>query len=237
MRELALELRRLEVEEKRLELERARDLDPDERKHRREEIWSLKLDNAAKKRDGKWWRSGVLWVRAGLLVGWIAALVPVSIAVSQHFQELSEAREERLMAAIQETQDRVDQGSPMAALELLQYPKGPAYLVTAVQGVMSGADEVARTRAALTALRNGSVELTEGHRAHLRRQRDLGIEHLADVAADLDAGLQVERSSFLEHCEVNSEIRQLLGEDGELWEETRQTIETACDYVRTQEEE
>lgn len=227
MQALSIELRKLEVERQRLEFERARALDSTERRHRRQEVRALTLDNDSKERDGKFWRSGLFWTRAGLLVGWIAILVPVTISVREYWDQREKAESEAHLAAearrkatIQETIARFTAGSSTAALELAIYPEGLSFLVGEFRGVLTGADaegEIEKARATLTALRSSSIALNDGQRELLRAERDLGVEHLTEVAQRIASGNTADRDSFLSHCEINRGLRSLLGEDGELW--------------------
>jgi hypothetical protein len=235
LQELSVELRKLEVEQRRLELERVRALDSAERQHRRQEVRALRLANDAKEREGKFWRSGVFWTRAGLFVGWIAVLVPVTISLFQYWDQQAAALEEERRAAealrkaaLQETIARFIDGSSTAALELAIDPAGVSFLVGEFRGVVSEPEalqEIDNARASLLALRSSSIELTDGQRDLLRIQRDRGIDHLSEVAAKIADGQPADRDSFLSHCEINRQLRALLGEDGDRWNEHGAEIE------------
>lgn len=244
---LSIELRKLEVERQRLELERARALDEVERDNRRAQVHATELDNRVKERELARTSSGVRWERVGLLVAWLATLVPVTISVYEYWDQREEAATEarlaaqaRRKAAIQETIARFTAKSSTAALELAIYPEGVSLLVGELRGVMTGPGaegEIEKARATLTALRSSSIELTDGQRDLLRVERDRGVDHLAEVAPRIASGGPADRESFLSHCEINRRLRSLLGEDGDLWKAWGSEIERVWKNLERQGQE
>lgn len=232
---LMAELRRMEVdlEHRKLELSRAQSLDEVEKRYRRQEVRALRLDNDAKKRehDSKWYKQGAFWTRAGLLVAWIAALVPVWISVNQYWDGLAKAAvEERRVAAaerktaIQDTARRFSEGATPAAFELSLYPEGVSILVGQLQWGSEGPiteEEIEKARAALIALQSASTELTDDQRELLRQEREQLLVRLEELARRWEGGQDRvgEQEAFLAQYEVHRRLRRLLGDEGDGWTE------------------
>ena len=231
LQKLSADLRRMEVERMDLELNRARALDEVERDYRKEQVEALKLENRAKSRDLDWKRSGVFWTRVGLLVVWLATLVPVSISVNEYWDERKEAADEERraaaaehQAAIQDAIRRYTDGATTAAFELSLYPEGVGFLVSQLRWDAAGPDtedEIEKARASLIALESTSAKLTKDQEELLRPEREQLLERLEALARRWEEGddEKGEQESFLAQYEVYRRLRELLDDEKDGWTE------------------
>jgi hypothetical protein len=235
LQKLTAELRRMDVELQRMELARARALDEVEREFREEQVEALKLENRAKSRDLDWKRSGVFWTRVGLLVAWIATLVPVWISVNRYWDEREEAAREQRRAAAAERQEairdamrRYTDGTTTAAFELPLYPEGVSFLVSQLQWDAEGPDteeEIEKAQAALIALESAAAELTENQQELLRHERKQLLERLEALARRWETGQDEvgEQEEFLAQYEIHRRLRRLLGDEDDGWGEATES--------------
>lgn len=235
LQKLAVDLRALEVEKRRLEIKQARRLIPVELSVKSEQARTQKLENDERDHTARHRTSKRRWDRTSLVVAWVATLLPIYYSACQLWSQREETLHQRSVAtvearrkAVQAAARRFGQGPSAAAMELVLFEEGMPVLVGGVHGVVTGPDaeaQVDHTLAALVALKSSPYRFTPEQRGHLELERDHGVDHLDRLAARASEGKKIDRESFLAHYEINERLRSLLGENGERWQAAGQKIE------------
>lgn len=228
LQELALRLQEVELETKALELDSARALQAMDRELKRAQLQGQRLDNERKHDELRAADRRQLWQRAGTVVAWIAALVPLYYSAWQLFEQQKQARAEDRRVRIQAAATRFGGGPASGAFELALWPEGIPILVGGVQGTVDSDEEAELSLAALAALERLEEDLSAEQRTYLESERDNGVERLIELAEPYHAGDSTDEDddAFLRCFEVNRRLRKILG-DGDRWNDNASYIQFA----------